>query len=85
MSLLLGWTFSDDYLTTRGFSFYNYNADDLVKHVTDFCERYGIKYKIQFSENHMQKLVIISKSRKTLAVIYALYNELYQKIKSLKD
>lgn len=82
MSLLLGWNFSDNYLTHRGFSFYNYNADDLVKRVTDFCERYGIKYKIQFSENHIHKIVNVSKSAKTLAVIDVLYKRFYDTLKA---
>lgn len=82
MSLLLGWNFADNYLTTRGFSFYNYQADDLVKHVTNFCERYGIKYTIQFSENRVQKIVNVSKSAKTLAVIDVLYKRFYDTLKA---
>lgn len=80
MSLLLGWDFSDNYLTKRGFSFYNYKPDEFVKKVTNFCEKYGIKYKIEMSENHQQKIVVISKMAKTLTIIDKLYSDFYKSL-----
>ena len=80
MALLLGWNFTDNYLTARGFSFYNYKADDLVKRVTDFCECHGIKYTIQLSENHVQKIVNVSRSAKTITAINVLYKRFYDTI-----
>lgn len=80
MSFLLGWDFSDGYLIKRGFSFYNYKPDELVNKVTDFCTKYGIKYKIEMSENHMQKIVVVSQTAKTLSIIDRLYSDFYKSL-----
>ena len=80
MSLLLGWDFSDNYLTKRGFSFYNYLPDDFVNKVVEFCQKYGIKYKIEMSLNHVQKIVVVSKTAKSLSIIDKLYNDFYKSL-----
>lgn len=80
MALMLGFDFSRmDGLTTRGFTFSTItNPDKYMKPVIDFCEKHGIKYRVEYSENRWQKLVIVSQSKKVLEKLDALYVEFYR-------
>ena len=84
LSVMLGYSWSDDVTTKFGFSFFNYRSINgkYCKHITSFLEENGIKYSTEYSDAGWQYRIKISKAKKYLNIIDELYNKYYNKKKS---
>lgn len=83
LAVILGYSWSDDIVTTFGFSFFNIRSvnSKYAEQITNFLEANGIKYSTEYSDNFWQYRIKISKAKKYLEIIDDLYKKYYTKKK----
>ena len=80
--VMFGYNWSDLAITKRGFSFFNRgDVKNRTKHITDFLDKAGIKYRTDISENGWSYYIVLSSRKKYLEILDKEYAKFYRKTK----
>lgn len=80
--VMFGYEWSDMAITKRGFSFFNRgDVKNRTKHITDFLDKNGIKYRTETSLNCWSYCIVLSSRKSNLEIINKEYAKFYRKMK----